>query len=157
MGPLVCSLCGTRVNAFTQVPYVKLRGPRPDRTGAVEYVDETASLNGPPYSRYVVGWPDRALNTWHANPNVNLRVGLAGSRPDNRRLALIRYEQARNEWFLENIAIPDLQAREGGNAPSSGGWVAVPLGKRVALRQGTQILLGQLDVARIASIELRPV
>jgi len=156
-GTITCSLCGTRVNAFTQLPYLRLRAPRPDRSGVMEYVDETAPLNGPAFARYIVGWPDRVINTWHANPNVNLRVGLAGARPDNRRLAVIRYEPARNEWFLENVAIPELQARESGSAPSSGGWSPVPLGKRVALRKGTQVLLGTLDSARIATVEMHAV
>ncbi len=157
MGPLICTLCGTRINAFTQLPYLKLRGPRPSKGGAIEYVDETAGANGVAYSRYIVGWPDRLINTWHVDPTVTLRVGLAGTRPDNRRLAVIRHDRARNEWFLENIAIPQLQARQGGGAPSPVGWAPVPLGQRVALRTGTQLLLGALNSARIAYVELRPV
>ncbi|HLY32595.1 MAG TPA: hypothetical protein VKQ36_16355, partial [Ktedonobacterales bacterium] len=154
--PLICPLCKTRFTAFSQLPYLKLRAPRAARGGGIEYVDETASFQGVAYNRYVVGYPTRPLYNWHADPNISLRVGQSGARTDAHYRATIRYDRARDEWFLENTALPDLQARIGGGEPASGGWTPVPLGKRVALRANTQLLLGQLNKDRVAYVEMKP-
>jgi len=155
--PMSCPLCKTRFTAFPQLPYLKLRAPRPTRTGGYEYVDENASFQGTPYNRYIVGYPGRPIYNWHVHPNVSLRVGQSGARTDSHNRGVIRYDTNRSEWFLENIALPDLQARVGGADPASGGWSPVPLGSRVALRPNTQLLLGQLNLDRIAYVEMKAV
>jgi DNA-binding helix-hairpin-helix protein with protein kinase domain len=83
MGPLRCSLCGTPVTYPPEIPFLKLRKPVLDN-GVWHYRDEGH------HSRFVVGWPERPLYSWHADPNVKAAPDAKGNRPDHRPQAYIR-------------------------------------------------------------------
>ena len=144
-GPIRCPLCGTYADFPGRLPFLKLRRPLPDRNG-VRFMDEGKH----PY--YVVGWPERALYSWHAYPAIKPTPDAVGTLPDTSPYALIRFDANTQEWYLENLKLRDLQASPNGTA-----WTPIPPSTRVPLSQNTELQFGPLDTGRRAFVELRRV
>lgn len=147
-GPLRCTLCGTPVTFPQEVPFLKLRTPQ-QAQNTWHYVD------GSHYSRFIVGWPERPLYAWHADPNAKAAPDAKGNRPDPRPQAYIRFDLGRREWLLQNAALADLQAGTGTEPRIQ--WKSVAPGQVVPLKHGIHLLLGQENVARRAFVEMRRV
>lgn len=145
-GPLRCPLCKTYVDFPAQIPYLKLRSPRHIR-GAYQYEDEGL------FPRYVVGWAERPLYLWHANPAVKAAPGPLGQPPDSRPCAFIRFDASQRVWYLDNLALPQLQISNDGGAT----WAPVQVGTRAPLMNNGRLLFGPLNLARMAFIEMRRV
>ncbi len=145
VGPLKCPLCQTAITFPDAVPYLKLRAPR-KVNAAVQYRDEDK------FARYVVGWPDRTLHLWHADPQVKPTPGIQGGA-DQRPVAVVRFDVHKKSWSLENQRLADLQVGIGAEPDMR--WERVPIGARVSLHPNAPLQLGQENIARRIYVEMR--
>lgn len=155
MGPLRCALCQTTVDFPGKLPFLKLRAPTGvgganSQPSAAQYGDEYA-YKGMRYARYIAGWPERPLYSWHLAPASASTIGPTGQRPDTAPKAMIRFDGATCAWYLENLAVQGMQVRINEHAP----WLPVPVGARTPLNGAMQVLLGPYNVARMATVEMR--
>jgi hypothetical protein len=146
--PLRCPLCGTPLQFPGYIPFLKLRRPARE-TGSVQFSDEGR------YAYYVVGWPERALYAWHADPSATPAPDASGRPADDRPCAIFRFDAPSGEWYLYNAGLPDLAL----TAPEGQGEQAQPiaLGSYAPLKHNTRLLLGRPSIARAAYVELRKV
>jgi DNA-binding helix-hairpin-helix protein with protein kinase domain len=144
-GPIRCPLCDTFADFPGRLPFLKLRRPLPDHQG-IRFMDEGR------HPHYIVGWPERPIYSWHAYQDVKVTPDTSAALPDTSPQALIRFDANSQEWYLENLKLPDLQASLDGTS-----WTPIVLSARVPLAQNTQLQLGPLDRGRRAFVELRRV
>ncbi|HEU5441838.1 MAG TPA: hypothetical protein VFU88_21335 [Ktedonobacterales bacterium] len=146
--PLQCPICKSYADFPDRLPFVKLQSPR-QLHGKLTFANEGQ------YPRYVVGWPERPLYGWHADTTLKSSPDGSGKPPDTRPVALLRFDAAQREWYVENLALPQLQLGIGSGTQVQ--WQPVAVGSRAPLKHGTELLLGASDHARKAFVELRRV
>ena len=157
--PLRCPLCHTYADFPARIPFLKLHAP----LAGSDTASGTFYGNEGRYPRYVVGWPERPLYAWHADPAIHPVPDATGAPPDTRPRAIVRYDASDSAWYLENLALTGLRATLGASGRASGAlasdaaWVDVPRGARVELRHGASLLLGPEGRGRMAFVELRRV
>lgn len=145
--PLQCPNCGTYADFPDKLPFVKLQSPHLDR-GQVHFRDQK-------YPRYLMGWPERPLYPWHAYPSLGPSPDGSGKPPDEKPVALLRFDAAQRQWYIENLRLPQLQQNVGAGTHEQ--WQVVAMGDRAPLKQGTTLLLGAQDQGRKAFVELKRV
>lgn len=132
---LRCPWCGhqaARSQAnFVELPMLRLYRPLRGRLG--EFSEDGYA---------VVGWPGRALDICHADPQ-------SAPGPGVTRTPLARLEYAKGQWLLCNIGFGELQVQR----PSTSRQ-RIGLGESVALCNDMQLFFGPLDSWRMALVHM---
>jgi len=144
--PLQCPLCHSFADIPDKVPFLKLQSPR------IDHGNLTHGNDGR-HPHYVVGWPERPLYAWHADPKANPFPDPSG-KVDTAPQAMLHYDAVRREWYLENIKLPNMRIAIGAGQRQ---WGSVPMNQMVQLHHNDQIFLGEENSARKVFVELRRV
>jgi DNA-binding helix-hairpin-helix protein with protein kinase domain len=142
---LVCPKCLEAVKNPPTIPLLYLYAQKTTKTPGV-YV---AAQNS---AHHIVGWPQRNLHQWHVNDGATPFYINSKSIPDNNPCAIFAYEQKTNQWYLQNLTLPEMQYRLA-NDPADR-WRPWAMNGSVLLAQDMEILFSHSQSSYRAKIEI---
>jgi DNA-binding helix-hairpin-helix protein with protein kinase domain len=136
-GTMRCPWCQTEVKGPRQLPILTFCKPDGKHNSTLYPVDFR-----------LVGWPQRTLHTWH----VEL-YKLPGPGIEAAPLAIIQWEPARDRetWSLRNLKLGQMYDGTG-KTP-----IPIPVGQSVLLREGTRLIFGGGERARVVEVQMQRV
>lgn len=140
---LICPKCHEPVRNPQTVPLLYLQ----------RYKGTKAPLKSD--THYIVGWPQRILHQWHTREDATPFYVDPHNKPDNAPCALFAYEQAKNQWYLQNLALADLRYRLPGDPADR--WTPWPINSTLPLAQQMEILFSNHPASFRGLVEIRRV
>ncbi|MBN1875395.1 MAG: hypothetical protein JXA33_14290 [Anaerolineae bacterium] len=128
-----CPACHTPLQNPSYLPILHFYRPRHGQAG--HFFNDRGYV--------MVGWPERALYAWHADP-----VCAPGPGVDVGRKAVLKWH--RNTWYIENLDLPEARVL----SSTGGHQVLRPGGDAAPLSNGARLLLGPPDQCRLAYVEM---
>lgn len=143
---LQCPKCGYAFQNPSVLPFVTLlphQGTR-DPDDFVSVPNGQHQIAGPQgkhsYLHYIVGWPERAIHSWHINASMTPNYRGPTQPVDRAPYARFEFDAAHQQWCLLNLRTPNMRCRFASDAPNA--WRPWPVNVAHALEQDMVIQFG---------------
>lgn len=148
IGRLICPKCKTLMSNPRSIPLLYLHQQK--MSSKTSTTNTTVTRKD---THYMVGWPQRALHQWHTRTDATPFYADLQHLPNTTPCAVFAYDQVSDQWYLQNLSLPELHYRPANMAAQH--WLSWPIKSAVRLEQGMEILFSKSSTSFLATIVLR--